>query len=674
MMDKKEAEKRIDELRKLIEYHRWRYYVLDQPEISDREYDKLVLELQKLEQEYPDLITPNSPTQRVGAPPAKEFRPVQHLLPMLSLDNAFTPEDLLAFDRRVKRILGEVPVEYVCELKFDGLAVSLRYENGLLTVGATRGDGYEGEEITNNLRTLKSLTLHLLCPDPPPLLEARGEVIMTYADFERLNEERAARGEPLFANPRNAAAGSVRQLDPKITAERKLDIFIYGLGACEGRSFSSHWEALEYLKKCGLKVSDKVRLVKSIEEAIEFCKEWQEKRGDLPFGVDGAVIKVNSFEYQERLGFTTHSPRWAIAYKFPAAEEITQVEDIKVYVGRTGALTPVAHLTPVEVDGSTVSRATLHNEDEVKRKDVRIGDWVVVHKAGAVIPEIISVLKERRTGKERAFEMPRRCPVCGAETLRLPGEAVTRCTNISCPAQVVERILHFCRSMDVEGLGPAIVVQLHKLGLVKDVADIYYLTLEKMLQMDRMGPTLAKKLLGQIEASKNKPLKQLITALGILQVGEHVADLLTRKYHSIDEFFQATEEELQTIPGIGPSTAESIVVFFRQPETRALIEKLRKAGVRLAEEKLKEEGVKPLAGKTFVFTGTLSRFKREEAEELVRKLGGEATGSVSRRTSFVVVGENPGSKFDKARELNVKTINEEEFLKMLKEMGVEGLP
>lgn len=674
MMDKKEAEKRIDELRKLIEYHRWRYYVLDQPEISDREYDKLVLELQKLEQEYPDLITPNSPTQRVGAPPAKEFRPVQHLLPMLSLDNAFTPEDLLAFDRRVKRILGEVPVEYVCELKFDGLAVSLRYENGLLTVGATRGDGYEGEEITNNLRTLKSLTLHLLCPDPPPLLEARGEVIMTYADFERLNEERAARGEPLFANPRNAAAGSVRQLDPKITAERKLDIFIYGLGACEGRSFSSHWEALEYLKKCGLKVSDKVRLVKSIEEAIEYCKEWQEKRGDLPFGVDGAVIKVNSFEYQERLGFTTHSPRWAIAYKFPAAEEITQVEDIKVYVGRTGALTPVAHLTPVEVDGSTVSRATLHNEDEVKRKDVRIGDWVVVHKAGAVIPEIISVLKERRTGKERAFEMPRRCPVCGAETLRLPGEAVTRCTNISCPAQVVERILHFCRSMDVEGLGPAIVVQLHKLGLVKDVADIYYLTLEKMLQMDRMGPTLAKKLLGQIEASKNKPLKQLITALGILQVGEHVADLLTRKYHSIDEFFQATEEELQTIPGIGPSTAESIVVFFRQPETRALIEKLRKAGVRLAEEKLKEEGVKPLAGKTFVFTGTLSRFKREEAEELVRKLGGEATGSVSRRTSFVVVGENPGSKFDKARELNVKTINEEEFLKMLKEMGVEGLP
>jgi DNA ligase (NAD+) len=672
-MDKKEAEKRIDELRKLIEYHRWRYYVLDQPEISDREYDKLVLELQKLEQEYPDLITPNSPTQRVGAPPAKEFRPVQHLLPMLSLDNAFTPEDLLAFDRRVKRILGEVPVEYVCELKFDGLAVSLRYENGLLTVGATRGDGYEGEEITNNLRTLKSLTLHLLCPDPPALLEARGEVIMTYADFERLNEERAARGEPLFANPRNAAAGSVRQLDPKITAERKLDIFIYGLGACEGRSFSSHWEALEYLKKCGLKVSDKVRLVKSIKEAIEFCKEWQEKRGDLPFGVDGAVIKVNSFEYQERLGFTTHSPRWAIAYKFPAAEEITQVEDIKVYVGRTGALTPVAHLTPVEVDGSTVSRATLHNEDEVKRKDVRIGDWVVVHKAGAVIPEIISVLKERRTGKERVFEMPRRCPVCGAETLRLPGEAVTRCTNISCPAQVVERILHFCRSMDVEGLGPAIVVQLHKLGLVKDVADIYYLTLEKMLQMDRMGPTLAKKLLGQIEASKDKPLKQLITALGILQVGEHVADLLTRKYHSIDEFFQATEEELQTIPGIGPSTAESIVVFFRQPETRALIEKLRKAGVRLAEEKLKEEGVKPLAGKTFVFTGTLSRLKREEAEELVRKLGGEATGSVSRRTSFVVVGENPGSKFDKARELNVKTINEEEFLKMLKEMGVEGL-
>ncbi|MGB9553078.1 MAG: NAD-dependent DNA ligase LigA [bacterium] len=673
-MDREQAAKRIEELRKLIEYHRWRYYVLDQPEISDREYDELMLELQRLEQDYPDLITPNSPTQRVGAPPAKEFRAVRHLLPMLSLDNAFTAEDLLAFDRRVKRILGEVPLEYVCELKFDGLAVSLRYEKGLLTVGATRGDGYEGEEITNNLRTLKSLTLHLLCPNPPPLLEARGEVIMTYADFERLNEERAARGEPLFANPRNAAAGSVRQLDPKITAERKLDIFIYGLGAYEGISFSSHWEALEYLKKCGLKVSDKIRLVNSIEEAIEYCEEWQEKRGDLPFGVDGAVIKVNSFEFQERLGFTTHSPRWAIAYKFPAAEEITQVEDIKVYVGRTGALTPVAHLTPVEVDGSTVSRATLHNEDEVKRKDVRIGDWVVVHKAGAVIPEIISVLKERRTGKEKVFEMPKRCPVCGAETLRLPGEAVTRCTNISCPAQVVERILHFCRSMDIEGLGPAIVVQLHNMEMVKDVADIYYLTLDNMLKMERMGPTLARKLLKQIESSKNKPLRQLITALGILQVGEHVADLLTQKYHSIDELFRATEEELQTIPGIGPSTAESIVVFFRQPETKALIEKLRRAGVRLAEEKIKEEGIKPLAGKTFVFTGTLSHFKREEAEELVRKLGGEATSSVSKRTSFVVVGENPGSKLDKAKELNVKTIGEEEFLKLLKEQGIEELP
>lgn len=673
-MDREQAAKRIEELRKLIEYHRWRYYVLDQPEISDREYDELMLELQRLEQDYPDLITPNSPTQRVGAPPAKEFRAVRHLLPMLSLDNAFTSEDLLAFDRRVRRILGEVPLEYVCELKFDGLAVSLRYEKGLLTVGATRGDGYEGEEITNNLRTLKSLTLHLLCPNPPPLLEARGEVIMTYADFERLNEERAARGEPLFANPRNAAAGSVRQLDPKITAERKLDIFIYGLGAYEGISFPSHWEALEYLKKCGLKVSDKIRLVKSIEEAIEYCKEWQEKRGDLPFGVDGAVIKVNSFEYQERLGFTTHSPRWAIAYKFPATEEITQVEDIKVYVGRTGALTPVAHLTPVEVDGSTVSRATLHNEDEVKRKDVRIGDWVVVHKAGAVIPEIISVLKERRTGKEKAFEMPKRCPVCGAETLRLPGEAVTRCTNISCPAQVVERILHFCRSMDIEGLGPAIVVQLHNMGMVKDVADIYYLTLDDMLKMERMGPTLAQKLLKQIESSKNKPLQQLITALGILQVGEHVADLLTQKYHSIDELFRATEEELQTIPGIGPSTAESIVVFFRQPETKALIEKLRRAGVLLAEEEIKEGGIKPLAGKTFVFTGTLSHFKREEAEELVRKFGGEATSSVSKRTSFVVVGENPGSKLDRAKELNVKTISEEEFLKLLKEQGIEELP
>jgi DNA ligase (NAD+) len=666
-MERDRANRRIEELRRQIEHHRWRYYVLDSPEISDAQFDALMAELQALEEEYPDLVTPNSPTQRVGAPPVKEFGVVRHRLPLQSLDNAFTAEDLRAFDKRVKRLIGEVPIEYACELKFDGLAVSLSYQQGQFVVGSTRGDGTEGEDISTNLRTLKTIPLQLQSADPPALLEVRGEVIMTYPDFESLNQERLLREEPPFANPRNAAAGSVRQQDSKITARRKLSFFPYSVGVVEGQTFSTHTEAMEYVWVAGFKRPPAFRLVPSIEEAIAFCQDWQSRRGELPFGVDGAVLKVNDLALQERLGATSHSPRWAIAYKFPAAEEITQVREIAVYVGRTGTLTPVAVMTPVVVDGSTVSHASLHNEDEVRRKDVRVGDWVVVHKAGAVIPEILSVLTERRMGQEPAFVMPKTCPVCDAETLRLPGEAVTRCTNISCPAQVSERLLHFAAVMEMDGVGPAIIVALYKSELVQDVADLYRLSIDPMLKLERMGSVLATKLLGQIEDSKNRSLRQFLTALGIDQVGWHVAELLTSKYHSVEDFFAVKEEELQTISGIGPSIAKSVVVFFRQPQTRRLIDKLRQAGLRLEEETPAQAGALPWQGKTFVFTGTLAGFTREQAERIVQELGGETTSSVSSKTGFVVAGDKPGSKVGRAQKLGVRILKEEDFVAMLEE-------
>jgi DNA ligase (NAD+) len=651
---------------------------LDAPEISDAQFDGLMRELQGLEAEHPDLVTPNSPTQRVGAPPVKEFGTVRHRIPLLSLDNAFLADDLRAFDKRVKRILGSdalpraiqlpgaIDLEYACELKFDGLAVSLLYRQGQFALGATRGDGHEGEDISTNLRTLRSIPLRLLVEDPPELLEVRGEVIMTFADFEALNEERLARNENPFANPRNAAAGSVRQQDSKITAGRKLSFYPYSVGETSGSPFRTHDQAMAYIRACGFKETPAFHLAPSIEEAIAFCQEWQAKRGEIPFGVDGAVVKVNDLSLQEQLGATTHSPRWAIAYKFPAAEEITQVQEITVYVGRTGVLTPVAVMTPVEVDGSTVSYASLHNEDEVRGKDIRVGDWVVLHKAGAVIPEILSVLVERRNGQERPFQIPANCPVCGAEAVRLEGEAATRCTNISCPAQVSERILHFCAVMGMEGVGPAIVVQLYKTGLVKDVADVYSLRLEQMVELERMGATLAKKLLEQIEGSKQQSLRQLITAFGIPQVGWHVADLLTQRYHDIEDFFQVSGEELQAIHGIGPSIAESIVVFFRQAETRRIVEELRNFGMQLRDtSSIQENEALPWAGKNFVFTGALATLPREQAEEMVRARGGTASSSVSRKTSFVVIGEKPGSKAEKARSLGVPILDEGQFLEML---------
>ena len=670
-MTLEEARKRVEELRRLINYHNWRYYVLNQPEITDAEYDALFRELQELEEKFPELVTPDSPTQRVGAPPAEEFETVSHREPMLSLQNAFNEEELREFDKRIKRFL-ELPesaeIEYVCELKIDGLAVNLTYENGSLVRGATRGDGYTGENVTNNLKTIRSIPLRLLVDDPPPLVEVRGEVYMSHEEFLKVNEERRRHGEPPFANPRNAAAGSVRQLDPNVTAKRKLDIFCYGVGAHEGISFSTHWETLEWLKRAGFKVNPHSRLVKGIEAVVEYCKEWEERHRELDYDTDGVVVKVNSIEMQEALGHVARAPRWAVAYKFPPEEKETIVKDIIVQVGRTGALTPVAILEPVNVGGAVVSRATLHNEDEIKRLGIMIGDHVIVRRAGEVIPEVVRVIKEKRTGKERPFEFPKKCPVCGTPVHRPPGEVVARCPNIACPARLKESIRHFVqrRAMDIEHVGPALIDQLVERGLVKDPADLYYLRREDLLKLERMAEKSAQNVIDAIERSKDRPLSRVIFALGIRHVGEHIAEILAEHFGSIDRLSKATYDELVSIPEIGPTIAESIVEFFKQPRNLEVIEKLRKAGVRLEEKRVEVLEERPeIAGKTFVFTGALQSMSREEAHELVRAFGGRASSSVSRKTDYLVVGESPGSKLDKARRLGVKTITEEEFLRML---------
>ncbi|MBC7327204.1 NAD-dependent DNA ligase LigA [bacterium] len=670
-MTEEEAKKRIEELRKLIEYHNYRYYVLDSPEISDAEYDALMRELMELEEKFPQFITPDSPTQRVGAPPLEVFPTYRHRVPMLSLQNAFSEEDLIAFDRRIKRFLGmdeKEIIEYCAELKMDGLAVSLVYENGILTHGATRGDGFEGEEVTPNLKTIRSIPLRINIPNPPAFIEVRGEVIMHKKDFEELNRQRAEMGEPLFANPRNAAAGSVRQLDSSITAQRKLDIFCYGIGYCEGYEFQTQYQVLETLRSWGFKVNPHFRLCKGIEEAIEYCREWTEKHHELPYETDGTVIKVNSIALQNELGTLARSPRWAIAFKFPAEQGITQIEDIIVQVGRTGTLTPVAVLKPVEVGGVTISRATLHNEDEIKRLGVKIKDWVVVQRAGEVIPEIVAVVTSRRTGEEIDFKMPDKCPVCGSQVVRLPDEVAYRCINYSCPAQVKERIYHFASrdAMNIEGLGKEWVDKLVDSGLIKDAADLYYLKLWDLLKLERMGERLARKLLDNIEKSKNNELYRLIYALGIRHVGESTARLLAQHFGSLERLMNASLEEIAQIPGIGPVVGESIYRFFREPHNRELIEKLKKAGVKMTEEEKVGPEEKPLAGQRIVFTGALRSMERSKAEEIVAKLGGIPSSSVSRNTTLVVVGENPGSKYQRAIELGIKTINEEEFLEMIR--------
>ncbi len=665
MVEKERIRKRIEELRKLIEYHNYRYYVLDSPEISDEEYDRLFKELVELEEKYPEFKSELSPTMRVGAPPLKEFKTVKHATPMLSLDNAFNDEDLINFEKRIKRILGEIEIDYTVEPKFDGLSISLVYENGKLKYGATRGNGLEGEDVTQNLLTIKTIPIYI--EDAPPLLEVRGEVVMFKKDFEELNLERERKGEPLFANPRNAAAGSVRQLDPKITKERKLHFYAYYIAKTEGIEFETQDEILKYLKDKKFVTPPDYEVVNGIQKVIEKCKWYEERRDEYPFDMDGTVIKVNKLDHWEILGETTHAPRWAIAYKFPAEEKETIIEDIVVQVGRTGKLTPVAILKPVFVSGSTVSRATLHNEDEIKRLDVKIKDHVIVRKAGSVIPEVVRVLKEKRKGDEIEFEFPKKCPVCKGEVIRIPGEADYRCTNASCPAQIKGRILHFVSrdALDIENIGESLVNQLVDKGLVKDIADLYYLKYEDLLKLERMGPTLANKILRNIEISKERPLSRLLYGLGIFHVGKHIAQILTKRFKKIEDFYNLKPEDYMQIEGIGPEIAESLYSFFKENENIELIEKLKKAGVRTTEEV--EEKVGKLKGLKFVFTGALESMSRKEAEELVKSLGGEIASSVSKNVDYVVVGKDPGSKFEKAKSLGIKMINEEEFLKLVKE-------
>jgi len=671
-MKDRELIERIEKIRQAIRHHNYRYYILNDPEVTDAEYDRLMRELEELERAHPELIAPDSPTQRVGAEPLDEFETAAHTIPMLSLSNALNQDEMRDFDKRVKRFLNTAQdIEYVAELKFDGVAVELVFESRNLLIGSTRGDGFVGENITQNLRTIRAIPLILHRGDdlpPPERLEVRGEVIMHNTNFKKLNAEREKNGEPAFANPRNAAAGSLRQLDPRITATRPLDIFFYGIGEVRGVTFTSHWEILHSLHRWGLKTNPHRRLCHHIEEAIDFYQEMEEKRDTFPYEIDGVVLKVNHLGLQERLGTIARSPRWALACKFKPRQESTRVMDIVLQVGRTGALTPVAILEPVSLSGVTISRATLHNEDELRRKDIRVGDTVIVERAGDVIPEVVKVIASKRNGTQKEFHFPDRCPVCGAKVIRLEGEAVHRCIGLTCSAKLKELIKHFAskRAMDIDGLGDKIVAQLVEKGLVKDPAELYSLRLEQLAAMERMAEKSGQNIIDAINQSKERGLARLIYALGIRHVGEHLAQVLAEHYSSIEKLGKANEEELMNIPEIGPQVAASIVSFFKEKNNLRVIERLRAAGVKMEEEisrKVTASG--RITGKTFVFTGGLQHFARDEAERLVESLGGRASSSVSEKTDFVVVGENPGSKLDKAKELGVKIISEEEFRKLV---------
>lgn len=663
------AKELIEKLRNKIHYHNHRYYVLDDPEISDSEYDRLLKELQELELRHPELITPDSPTQRVGAAPLKELTSVPHTVPMLSLSNAMSAEEVLEFDERVKKFLksGE-EIDYVVEPKLDGLAVELIYEAGRFILGSTRGDGYIGEDITQNLKTIKAIPLVLNKRAHVPVprrIAVRGEVIMTRKEFELLNKRRSESGEALFANPRNAAAGSVRQLDSRITSQRPLDMYCYSTGESGGVSFKSQWELLQVFKSWGFKVNPHVKLCQGISAAVAACNEIETMRDALPYEIDGAVIKVNSVDLQNTLGEISKSPRWAVAFKFSPHQETTVIEDIQVQVGRTGAITPVAVLRPVKVGGVTVSHATLHNQDEIERKDIRIGDTVVVQRAGDVIPQVVKVVTSRRSGRERMFVMPEHCPICGAEVARSSDEAVYRCTGMQCMAKLKESIRHFAsrRAMDIDGMGEKLVEQIVDKGLVKNVADMYTLTHNQWAELERMADKSAKNIFAAVEKSKQAGLERLIFGLGIRHVGEQTARVLVSNLKTLERIENATSEELMEINEIGPEVAESIVQFFRQSVNRNVLDKLQKAGVSIESKQSAKSGI--FDGKTFVFTGSLEHFTREEAEKIVQTLGGRASSSISAKTDYVVAGKDPGSKYDKAKSLGITVINEIEFKDML---------
>lgn len=660
-MDKKQAQQRLTQLRQEIEHHNWLYHVKDAPELSDVQYDALTRELNELEREFPELITPDSPSQRVGGALLEGFATVTHPSPMLSLDNAFSAEDLRAFDQRMLRLLAAKPV-YIVELKIDGLAVALEYQDGVFVRGATRGDGSVGEDITANLRTIRSLPLRI---KEPVSIRVRGEAFMPRPAFEALNKVREEQGQPLFANPRNAAAGSLRQLDPKIAASRQLDIFVYGLEEADEYA-EGHWDALAWLEEMGFKVNPQRQKFQDIEAVIEYVETWRTKRMDLPYATDGMVIKVDSLEMQEQAGYTAKSPRWAIAWKFPAEQGQSKVRDITLNVGRTGAITPTAELEPVVLAGTTVSRASLHNEDYIKDKDIRIGDHVIVQKAGDIIPEIVASLKDKRDGNEQIWQPPAHCPACGSDSLRVEGEAARRCPNPGCPAQIRERVIHYASrtAMDIDGLGPALIDALFKAGLIKDVADLYTLKEQEIEVLERMGKKSAANLIGAIGQSKERALERLLFGLGIRFVGAKAARLLAQHFGDIEAILAAKEEELVAIPEIGEKIAASVVKELANEEMRELIVRLQQAGVNTTQQQ-KTTGGK-FEGKAFVLTGTLEQMTRTEAQRLIEEQGGKVTGSVSAKTDYLVAGEKAGSKLEKARSLGITILDETQFQDLLK--------
>ncbi|MDZ5713492.1 NAD-dependent DNA ligase LigA [Jeotgalibacillus haloalkalitolerans] len=666
------AEKRVQELHELLNQYNYEYHVLDKPTVPDAEYDQLLNELKEIEESHPELATSDSPTQRVGGAVLEQFSKVTHKTSMLSLGNAFNEEDLRDFDRKVREVAGDSAM-YSCELKIDGLAVSLRYEDGLFVQGATRGDGSVGEDITANLKTIRSIPLRL---KKPLSIEVRGEAFMPKSSFLKLNEEREKKEEALFANPRNAAAGSLRQLDPRIAASRNLDIFLYAIGDPGDTGVRSQSEGMKLLNEMGLKTNPERKMCSSIDEVMDYIGEWTEKRADLSYDIDGIVIKVDSLDHQEELGFTAKSPRWAIAYKFPAEEVVTVLHDIELSIGRTGVVTPTALLEPVRVAGTTVQRASLHNEDLIREKDIRIGDHVVIKKAGDIIPEVVSVITDKRTGEEKKFNMPTHCPTCESELERLEGEVALRCLNPKCPAQLQEGLTHFVsrNAMNIDGLGEKVIAQLYQSELIQDVADLYRLTKEQLIGLDRMGEKSADNLLNAIEASKNNSMEKLLFGLGIRHVGAKAARTIAEHFRSVDALKEASAEELCQIDEIGNKMADAIVTYFENEEVLELIEELRENGVNLTYTgpvKQKAEDIdSAFAGKTIVLTGKLAQLTRGDAKEKIELLGGKVTGSVSKKTDLLIAGEDAGSKLTKAQELNIPVWDEDQLVEEITKQEV----
>ena len=665
-MARKKIAERAEALRKELNRHNHLYFVLDQPKVADAQYDELMRELRQVEESHPDLVTPDSPTQRVGSEPAEGFVEVEHSRPMLSLANAFDEEELAAWHVRVSGLLERDSFDMVCELKYDGLAVALTYQDGLFVRGATRGNGLVGEDVTLNLRTIRSIPLRVTGSGVPTRFEARGEVYFPKSEFQRFNEERLAKGLQTYANPRNTAAGSLRQLDPRQTAQRPLDIFVYGLGSSEGVVPDNQWDTLAYLKDLGFKVNPNNRLAHSPEEVIDYYRTWLEGVEGLDYGCDGMVVKITRLDYQEHLGYVGREPRWAVAYKFPATQSVTRLLKIEVNVGRTGSINPYAVLEPVDIGGATVKQATLHNEDYIRSKGLMVGDWVVVERAGEVIPQIVSVITDRRTGDERPFEMRSSCPSCDEPVARPEGEVKSYCVNASCPAQLVRLLEHFVSrgAMDIEGMGGKLGVLLINNGLVKDVADLYYLKRDELLELERMAETSVSNLMEAIEDSKSRPLSRVLVALGIGHVGSEVSELLARNFRTMNALMAAKEEDLAAIPGIGLKIASTVVAYFANESNQSVVERLRRAGISPEQEAQVEAGEQPLAGLRFVVTGRMQSFSRSDIEGRIKALGGAVAGSVTGKTDYLVAGEDAGSKLTDAERLGVKVIGEEEFLRL----------